>query len=61
MGNLLREAIEKKRQFLMAQLIAMGTYPENDKQLSKLTLTELEKEYAYSKKKEQESRAAGDQ
>ncbi|GER68311.1 hypothetical protein BpJC7_22850 [Weizmannia acidilactici] len=61
MKNLLRDAIEKKKRYLMNRLIEMDAYPENDEQLYKLTLTELEKEYHYFRKKQQESEAAGEQ
>ncbi len=57
--NFLRHAIEKKRQYLIEQLIALGAYREDDKQLFTLTLTELETEYEYFSKISQEKEASG--
>ncbi|MDP4104859.1 MAG: Fur-regulated basic protein FbpA [Bacillota bacterium] len=45
MNNILRHAVEKKKQYLMDKLIALGTYKKNDEHLFELTLSELEEEY----------------
>ncbi|WP_160725980.1 Fur-regulated basic protein FbpA [Bacillus sp. USDA818B3_A] len=45
MENLLRKAVQKKRQFLINQLIQSGVYKKNNKHLYEWTLTELEREY----------------
>ncbi|MEE8673168.1 MAG: Fur-regulated basic protein FbpA [Heyndrickxia faecalis] len=44
---------------MIEQLIALGAYQEDDKQLFTLTLTELETEYAYFSKISQEKEASG--
>ncbi len=43
--NILRNAVEKKQQFLIDKLIKLGSYKKNDKHLFELTLSELEGEY----------------
>ncbi|MGJ7919782.1 Fur-regulated basic protein FbpA [Neobacillus sp. LXY-4] len=45
MGKIIRRAIEKRRQYLIEQLIGMGYYKKGDNQLFELTLTDLEEEY----------------
>ncbi|MGG0414106.1 Fur-regulated basic protein FbpA [Peribacillus simplex] len=56
MGILLRKAIEKKRNFLINELINKGVYKKNDIHLFELTLTDLENEYIkISKIEERES------
>ncbi|MDQ0201527.1 Fur-regulated basic protein FbpA [Neobacillus ginsengisoli] len=45
MSNLLRDAVEKKKQYLIDKLIALGFYKKDDKHLFEWTLSELEKEY----------------
>jgi hypothetical protein len=45
MANLLREAVQKKRQFLIDELIKSGIYKINDKHLYEWTLSDLENEY----------------
>lgn len=50
MKNLLRDAVEKKKQYLMNKLIILGAYKKDDKHLFELTLNELEEEYRYFKK-----------
>ncbi|NRD79470.1 Fur-regulated basic protein FbpA [Bacillus sp. BRMEA1] len=45
MANLLREAVQRKRQFLIDELIKSGIYKINDKHLYEWTLSELEKEF----------------
>ncbi|WP_446715898.1 Fur-regulated basic protein FbpA [Bacillus sp. OTU2372] len=43
--NLLRKAVQTKRQFLINKLIQSGVYKKNNKHLYEWTLTELEQEY----------------
>ena len=50
MKNLLRSAVQLKRQKLIKKLIKSGIYKKNNKHLYELTLGELEKEYKYIKK-----------
>ena len=50
MKNLLRSAVQLKRQKLIKKLIKSGIYKKNNKHLYELTLSELEKEYKYIKK-----------
>lgn len=45
MNNLLRIAVERRRAFLIEQLIQMGAYDRNDRQLYDQILSELEMEY----------------
>ncbi|MCM3727939.1 Fur-regulated basic protein FbpA [Neobacillus cucumis] len=45
MENLLRKAVQTKRQFLINKLIQSGVYKKNNKHLYEWTLTELEQEY----------------
>lgn len=45
MGNILRNAVEKKRKKLIEKLIAFNVYKKEDKHLFELSLTELENEY----------------
>ncbi|MED3623540.1 Fur-regulated basic protein FbpA [Bacillus thermocopriae] len=45
MGNILRKAVEQKRQKLIDLLIAHNVYKKVDKHLFELSLTELEHEY----------------
>ncbi|MED1472450.1 Fur-regulated basic protein FbpA [Neobacillus sp. M.A.Huq-85] len=45
MGNILRDAVEKKRKKLIEKLIAFNVYKKEDKHLFELSLTELENEY----------------
>jgi hypothetical protein len=58
MTNLLRMAVQKKRQYLMDELLKLGVYKKEDKHLYELTLNDLEKEYrcmemnVFSSKKE---------
>lgn len=47
MANLLRTAVQKKRQYLMDELLKQGVYKKDDKHLYELTLTDLEAEYHY--------------
>ncbi|MFB9760718.1 Fur-regulated basic protein FbpA [Ectobacillus funiculus] len=45
MGNLLRHAVEKKKQYLIDQLISLGFYQKDSHYLFEWTLSDLEKEY----------------
>jgi len=45
MGEILRNAVEKRRQSLIDKLIAFQTYKKDNKHLFELSLTELENEY----------------
>lgn len=45
MENLLRKAVERKRNFLINKLISKGVYKKNDLHLFELTLSDLEEEY----------------
>jgi hypothetical protein len=45
MKNLLRDAVEMKKHYLMKKLITLGAYKKDDKHLFELTLNELEEEY----------------
>jgi hypothetical protein len=45
MDNILRDAVEKRRQKLIRKLMNFDVYKVNQKHLFELTLTELEKEY----------------
>ena len=60
MGILLRNAIEKKRDFLINKLINEGVYKKNDIHLFELTLTDLEKEYIKIRKIEEKESYADD-
>lgn len=50
MKNLLRHAVQLKKQNLINKLIKSGIYKKNDKHLYEFTLSELENEYKYIKK-----------
>lgn len=45
MKNMLRQAVEMKKKFLIDKLISLRAYKINDKHLFELTLSELEEEY----------------
>ncbi|WP_423798300.1 Fur-regulated basic protein FbpA [Neobacillus sp. SAB-20_R2A] len=45
MGNILRKAVEQRRQRLIDKLIAFNVYKKADKHLFELSLSELENEY----------------
>lgn len=60
MGILLRNAIEKKRDFLINKLINEGVYKKNDIHLFELTLTDLEKEYNKIRKIEEKESYSDD-
>ncbi|MBA9026409.1 Fur-regulated basic protein FbpA [Peribacillus huizhouensis] len=45
MGDILRRAVEEKRQRLIDQLVAFKVIKEDDKHLFELSLTELENEF----------------
>lgn len=50
MKNLLRTAVQLKRQKLINKLIQYGIYKQNNKHLYELTLSELEEEYKFIEK-----------
>ncbi|MDG4658150.1 Fur-regulated basic protein FbpA [Ectobacillus antri] len=50
MGNVLRDAINQKKQQLIEKLIASGVYKKDSKHLFEWTISELEKEYRFIKK-----------
>ena len=50
MKNLLRYAVQLKKQNLINKLIESGIYKKNNKHLYELTLSDLEKEYKDIKK-----------
>lgn len=45
MGNMIRQAIEKRKKHLIGKLLSNGIYKKNDLHLFELTLTELEEEF----------------
>ncbi|TDL80412.1 Fur-regulated basic protein FbpA [Peribacillus frigoritolerans] len=45
MGNMIRQAIEKRKKHLISKLLSNGIYKKNDLHLFELTLTELEEEF----------------
>lgn len=45
MKTLLREALEKKENFLIDKLISQGIYKKNNTHLFELSLSDLEEEY----------------
>lgn len=45
MDNVLRYAIQQKRNYLIQELIKSGVYKKNNKHLYEWTLSDLEKEY----------------
>ena len=45
MRNLLRHAVEQKKQYLIDQLISLGFYQKDSQYLFEWTLSDLEKEY----------------
>ena len=45
MGNILRKAVEYRRKKIIDKLIAFNIYKKEDKDLFKLSLTELENEF----------------
>ena len=45
MGKVFRKAIEKRKNFLINQLINRGIYKKNDTHLFELILSDLEEEY----------------
>jgi hypothetical protein len=50
MKNLLRSAVQQKRQYLIDELIKSGIYKKNNKHLYEWTLSDLEEEYKYLEK-----------
>ncbi|MFB9759215.1 MULTISPECIES: Fur-regulated basic protein FbpA [Bacillaceae] len=49
MNNLLRYAIEQRKQYLIDQLIASGLYTKESTYLFRWTLSDLEQEYTFVK------------
>ncbi|WP_410774570.1 Fur-regulated basic protein FbpA [Ectobacillus funiculus] len=50
MNNLLRYAIEQRKQYLIDQLIASGLYTKESTYLFRWTLSDLEQEYIFVKR-----------
>lgn len=47
MTNILRTAVQQRRQFLIDKLLKIGVFKKEDKHLYEWTLSDLEKEYKY--------------
>ncbi|WHY03064.1 Fur-regulated basic protein FbpA [Neobacillus sp. DY30] len=47
MKNILRTAVQQRRQFLIDKLLKIGVFKKEDKHLYEWTLTDLEKEYQF--------------
>jgi hypothetical protein len=47
MKNLLRTAVQQRRQFLIEKLLKVGVFKKEDKHLYEWTLSDLETEYKY--------------
>lgn len=47
MKNILRTAVQQRRQYLIDKLLKIGVFKKEDKHLYEWTLTDLEKEYQY--------------
>ncbi|TDL83229.1 Fur-regulated basic protein FbpA [Peribacillus frigoritolerans] len=45
MGDIIRQAIEKRKSYLIRKLLSNGIYKKNELHLFELTLTELEEEF----------------
>lgn len=48
MGDIIRQAIEKRKNYLIRKLLGNGIYKKNELHLFELTLTELEEEFKRS-------------
>jgi Fur-regulated basic protein A len=49
MGDKLRDAVERRRKFIIHSLLEHGIYKKEDKQLYELCLSELEREHSHIK------------
>jgi hypothetical protein len=47
MKNILRTAVQQRRQFLIDKLLKIGVFKKEDRHLYEWTLSDLEKEYQY--------------
>jgi hypothetical protein len=47
MNNVLRNAVQQRRQFLIDKLLKIGVFKKEDRHLYEWTLSDLEKEYQY--------------
>ncbi|MFS0777891.1 Fur-regulated basic protein FbpA [Neobacillus sp. 3P2-tot-E-2] len=47
MKNILRTAVQQRRQFLIDKLLKVGVFKKEDRHLYEWTLSDLEKEYKY--------------
>ncbi len=47
MKNILRTAVQQRRQFLIEKLLKIGVFKKEDRHLYEWTLSDLEKEYNY--------------
>lgn len=47
MKNILRTAVQQRRQFLIEKLLKIGVFKKEDKHLYEWTLSDLETEYQY--------------
>ncbi|MEC1521074.1 Fur-regulated basic protein FbpA [Neobacillus niacini] len=47
MKNILRTAVQRRRQFLIDKLLKVGVFKKEDRHLYEWTLTDLEEEYKY--------------
>lgn len=47
MNNVLRNAVQQRRQFLIDKLIKIGVFKKEDRHLYEWTISDLEREYQY--------------
>jgi hypothetical protein len=47
MKNILRTAVQQRRQFLIDKLLKVGVFKKEDRHLYEWTLSDLEEEYRY--------------
>ncbi|MFB3167922.1 Fur-regulated basic protein FbpA [Neobacillus sp. 179-C4.2 HS] len=47
MKNILRTAVQQRRQFLIDKLLKVGVFKKEDRHLYEWTLSDLEEEYKY--------------
>jgi hypothetical protein len=47
MKNILRTAVQQRRQFLIEKLLKIGVFKKEDRHLYEWTLSDLEKEYKH--------------
>lgn len=48
MKNILRTAVQQRRQFLIDKLLKVGVFKKEDRHLYEWTLSDLEEEYKYN-------------